>query len=201
MNRNHFKISSTFCLLVVFVANNLFAANKYVITGGPCTGKTTMIEALKEQGYKTIQESATEIIKEEQANGVKAPQAEESFNSKVVGRQVKEEVEVGKEKEVFLDRSMIDPVAYCRFYGFDVPQDVMDKIKQSHNYKVVFLLDFISENQHKNGIRIESQQEAENIHKKIKKTYESFGYMLITVPLLPVKERTEFILNKVREIE
>jgi len=33
------------------------------IEGGPCTGKTTLIESLKEKGYFTINEASRELIK------------------------------------------------------------------------------------------------------------------------------------------
>ena len=33
-----------------------------VITGGPCSGKTTIIQALAEAGHTTVPEAATELI-------------------------------------------------------------------------------------------------------------------------------------------
>ena len=40
---------------------------KYIITGGPCTGKTTMLEQIAQKGFKKIEECAREIIQEEEA--------------------------------------------------------------------------------------------------------------------------------------
>ncbi|MGE4512409.1 MAG: AAA family ATPase, partial [Chryseobacterium sp.] len=39
--------------------------NLFVITGGPGTGKTTLLNALSANLYKTIQEAARAIIREE----------------------------------------------------------------------------------------------------------------------------------------
>jgi len=39
---------------------------KYVITGGPGTGKTTLIHELQQQRYAIVPEAAGQIIQEEQ---------------------------------------------------------------------------------------------------------------------------------------
>ena len=41
---------------------------KYVITGGPGIGKTTVIEILSSRGYEIVPEAARIIIEEEQIN-------------------------------------------------------------------------------------------------------------------------------------
>ena len=41
----------------------------YVITGGPSTGKTTLLEELAKRGYKTIPEVARVVIDEGIAAG------------------------------------------------------------------------------------------------------------------------------------
>ena len=35
----------------------------YVIAGGPCSGKTSILKALNEKGYETVPETAEEMIK------------------------------------------------------------------------------------------------------------------------------------------
>ena len=35
----------------------------YVIAGGPCSGKTSILKALNEKGYETIPETAEQMIK------------------------------------------------------------------------------------------------------------------------------------------
>ncbi|WP_279157967.1 AAA family ATPase, partial [Parabacteroides goldsteinii] len=43
----------------------LIKTGLYVITGGPGTGKTSLIEELKIVGYQTVKEVARDIIKEQ----------------------------------------------------------------------------------------------------------------------------------------
>ena len=38
----------------------------YVITGGPCTGKTTILNDLHEKGYRVLHEIARKVIEEKQ---------------------------------------------------------------------------------------------------------------------------------------
>jgi len=40
--------------------------NKFVLTGGPGVGKSSLIEALCTQGYSTVGEAARQVILEEQ---------------------------------------------------------------------------------------------------------------------------------------
>ena len=44
--------------------------NWYVLTGAPCSGKTTLIELLQEKGYQTVPELARVYIDEQLANGL-----------------------------------------------------------------------------------------------------------------------------------
>lgn len=44
-----------------------------VFTGGPSTGKTTLINALAQKGFCTVKEAATSIIQEEFAAGNDQP--------------------------------------------------------------------------------------------------------------------------------
>ncbi len=42
---------------------------RYILTGTPGSGKTSIIHTLKSQGYFVVEEAATDIITLEQANG------------------------------------------------------------------------------------------------------------------------------------
>ncbi|MET7946799.1 AAA family ATPase [Micromonospora sp. NPDC005324] len=46
---------------------------RYVLTGAPGTGRTTMIEALHRGGHATDREAATDLISERQAQGYAEP--------------------------------------------------------------------------------------------------------------------------------
>ncbi|KAB1941499.1 AAA family ATPase [Micromonospora sp. ALFpr18c] len=52
---------------------------RYVLTGAPGAGKTTVLEALRHQGYATVREAATDVIAERQAQGCAEPWREPAF--------------------------------------------------------------------------------------------------------------------------
>ena len=51
-----------------------FPHKVYVIAGGPCSGKTALVRALAERGYRTVPETAEETIRAAAEAGVPVEQ-------------------------------------------------------------------------------------------------------------------------------
>lgn len=173
---------------------------KYVITGGACSGKTTVINHFKKRGYSVLEETAREVIEERKNFNLdkkeKIKRQEIIFN-----RQFKAEESYSKKfiDCLFLDRSLIDGVAYFN-YLFNCFSKNFIKWKLKNRYDLVFVLDRLPFE--KDGLRIEkTEEEAAKSHQKIIKAYRNYGYSLIFVPVMPVEKRVEFILNCVNELE
>ena len=67
-----------------------------IITGGPCSGKSTLLEAFKNDGEICIQEAARTVIDEGLAIGKKIEEIranEESFQDIVLQRKIQIETE------------------------------------------------------------------------------------------------------------
>ncbi len=169
---------------------------KYVITGGPGIGKTSVCKELKKLDYYVTYETARIIIAEERKkpnpvlpnSNIKEFQVlafnhqktlEESLNSNIA----------------FLDRSVIDCIAYCNYYNIGVP-DYMYRYTFNHRYERVFLLTPIP-GYSKDEERLEDKETAINLHYAIWKEYNLLGYPLIHVPVLSPKERARFILRRI----
>ena len=106
------------------------ANNWYVITGGPSTGKTTLIKELSKRGYCTAPEAARTLIDAALADGVAVEERridERRFQYDVA--RLKQEVENTQSTNdiTFFDRGMQDTVAYLRYYGFD-SEDWIDNL-------------------------------------------------------------------------
>src|SRR5690242_8677281 len=94
--------------------------NWYVITGGPCSGKTTVVNLLKERGYKTTVEDARHYIDLQRANGKSVEDVEQhqkEFQLKVLELQIEQEKALKPSDIVFLDRAIPDARAYYQFLG------------------------------------------------------------------------------------
>ena len=193
-------------LVTVFIFNltSIFCQPiKVVFTGGPCTGKTTLINALASKGYYVIREAATAVIEEEQKNGNMTPWSNlDQFQLKIVAKQ--EEfldlaLKLSHHKElIFFDRACIDSFTYCKLNNQIVPEE-LTKLLNKVRYDYIFLLDFIK-TYSSSAIRHEGIEEARRIHNLLSDVYKSLGYEVITVPALTVDERVEFVLNKLRQI-
>src|SRR4051812_9670205 len=115
----------------------------YVITGGPSTGKTTLLDELEKLGYATIGEAARMEIDEAVAIGLTAEELREDekhFQDEVVRRRVELESGVPAGREVFLDRGMQDSLAYYRYYDFEIEPWVRDLIDET-TYGLAFVME------------------------------------------------------------
>src|ERR1035437_5090000 len=119
--------------------------NWYVITGGPCSGKTTVVNSLKARGYKTTIEDARHYLEMQSLNGrtveeVRKHQAD--FQLAVLQMQIEQEKELSPDDIVFLDRAIPDALAYYHF--LNLPEDpILLGAMKSISYKKVFILDYL----------------------------------------------------------
>ncbi len=172
---------------------------RYVLTGGSCCGKTTLLNELRGRGFSVLNESAREILNH--TRFLDNRQNFVSFQSEIFLRQLEQEQKAFSQKQdkevIFLDRSLIDSYAYFYHKLGYVPENIskIPEIDLKNRYSLVFVLELLPFK--KDGIRIEEDsRQAEKIHKKIILTYQNFGYSLIFVPAkYSVLERADFILK------
>ncbi|MCK4650716.1 ATP-binding protein [Candidatus Babeliales bacterium] len=173
---------------------------KYVLTGGPRTGKTTLLNFLGKKGYKTIRESASLLIKQAVERHSDAPWRDViNFQKNIFYMQLELESKIKDGQEAFLDRGIIDGIAYSKFYKVPPFYQAIDYTK-IHKYSAIFFLDFV-DNYENDSIRIESFKQAKQIHFLLRKTYEDFGYKMIFVPPLNVEQRAIFVCERIKQID
>jgi predicted ATPase len=166
----------------------------YVLTGGPCAGKTTTINELALRGYPVLAEPARLIIDEKLAAGhtIEEIVGDPDWLPSVVRRAHAQESEVPPGELFFFDRATPDSLAYYRLSNRPVEEffrEAMQKIR----YRKVFLLDLVDfEN---DDARTETLEQAMLIHTAIREAYEEQGYEIMDVPVMPVRERADFILQ------
>jgi predicted ATPase len=167
---------------------------KYVITGGPGCGKSTVIQELAKLGYATFSESARDIIDQELARGgSRLPWADwRGLQDDVLKLQL--EKESGIKKPVFFDRGLVDGVAYYRLHDVEPPRELLECCGRA-NYAKVFLLEMLPDYKRDKGRR-EDAKTAQKLVRLIEKAYKDFGYLAVRVDVSPPAERARCILDK-----
>lgn len=171
---------------------------KFVLSGGPCSGKTTLVNFFKSKGYDVINEVAREVLFNEKTSTGEISLDKKDFLLRqffICSLQLEKEKTYNPEKDfVFLDRGFLDGIAYLRLKS--LKSEILEFYAKHYEYDKIFLLDrfpFESDSE-----RIEaSESEAEKIQNELLNVYSEFGYTPIKVPIMPIKERAEFILKHV----
>jgi len=162
-----------------------------VITGAPSAGKSSVLKYLVEMGYVCTSEVARECI-EKQGQNTKAIRGDEAlFQRMVTKKKLELEESLNMSKQVFLDRGMPDSVTYFRVAGLD-PNEAAKSCLRFH-YKKVFLFDRLPLRD--DGVRNEDDVTSEFIQRWLELDYQSFGYEIISVPVMSIKLRAEFIID------
>ena len=169
--------------------------NWCVITGGPSSGKSTIIRNLKDMGYKTTIELARHYIDLQRMNGrsteeIRANQRQ--FQHKVLNLQIDLERRLDPAEKIFLDRALPDEVAYYKYFGIE-PDEKLVEYLGIHRYKKIFVMDLLPLDA--DYARTEDKKAQLDLHNLIIETYQDRGEPIVFVPVLPVKERVQFVLD------
>lgn len=171
--------------------------NWHVVTGGPSTGKTTVINMLEKRGYKTTIEHARHYIDTMRTEGQTVEDLRNNkrkFQLGVLDMQIEQESAIQPKDLVFLDRAIPDAMAYYQFLMLDYDKKLLDAVKNT-SYKKIFILDRLPFT--KDYARTEDEDDQKKIHQLIIDVYTSLKFPIVSVPVLPPTERVEFILNNI----
>ena len=169
----------------------------FVITGGPGSGKTTLIEALAAAGVATSPEVGRAIIREEMATGGTAlPWADErAFAERMVVREIAARAEAfASGGTVVLDRGVPDVVGFLRL---PVPPHIDVAARSCRYNRHVFIAPYWDAIYTADAERKQTPAVAEATHAIMAETYRDYGYELIELPRVTVSERVGFIIDRI----
>lgn len=166
-----------------------------VITGAPCSGKSTMIEQLADSGFQTAPEAARQYYERELAT---TGRTIEEIRQDVVpvvhgilGMMLEIERGLDADEVICLDRGCLDVLAFCRQFGMNPNEYLPDCFH--HRYASVFMLDRFPVQQ--DGVRTEDEAAVEYLEEWHYRDYAALGYHVVRVPVLPPQERLAFVLG------
>lgn len=178
---------------------------RIVITGGPATGKTAIIDHLISQGFPCFEEVIRKLTKAAQdkgditashSNPIALVSDSKKFNTTLIELRVEDYLSSRKIKHsfCFYDRGMPDVLAYMAYFNQDIGQEFID-ICNEHTYDHMFLLPPWKAIYTDDEERFESFEEATDIYHHLKDTYEKFGHDVLEVPFGNIEDRANYILN------
>ena len=176
-----------------------------VITGGPGSGKTTLVEALGERGYPTVPEAAIQVIAElNEELGLEQQKRWRladpvAFQRRVFARQLEHErgIDGALGELVFLDRGLLDGLGYLRHFGQELPPD-LEEAARVVRYDAVFFLDTLTDFVQREGTgRMSGRTDSLAIGERILEVYRERGYDVVRVPELSVADRMAWVLGRV----
>jgi predicted ATPase len=170
-----------------------------VITGGPGSGKSTLIDALGARGFARTIEAGRAIIQEQVKSGGHAlpwsdPRAFAELMFEWELRSYRDAAE--KNGVVFFDRGIADVVGYLRLMALPVPAH-MDAAVRSHRYhRRVFVAPPWPEIFAQDAERKQTLEEAERTYQVMVETYAAYGYVLVELPRVSVDKRIAFVIGE-----
>jgi predicted ATPase len=168
------------------------------MTGAPGSGKTSVLHALRKQGYAVVDEAATDVIAAEQARGNDEPWADPLFIDRIVEvqRSRQQQAAAAGAQLQFYDRSPICTLALARYLGHSPTAALtaeLHRIMQASIYdrRVFFIrpIGFVEPT----AARQISYQDSLDFERYHQDAYTRLGFELIDIPAGEVRQRATTI--------
>ena len=173
---------------------------RIVISGGPGSGKTTLIKKLQNQGFHCLEEKSRMIIQESLATGSRVVPWDDlqSFSEKVFYQRAAQ-FEEAVSGVNFYDRSNLDTLAYLPLDGLKPGEHFLTWIEQNRYFHTIFIAPPWEAIYRRDGERKESFEKANLIYTELMLTYKQFGYKVEVLPRVSPKKRIDFIFEVLRK--
>lgn len=150
---------------------------RFVITGSPGAGKTTVLRALAARGYMCATESARAIIRERLASGLPPRPPLAQFGHEILQRDIVSYRETRvTDHPVFFDRGIVDALGILDQQQGLSPEEVAEYVRSFSERDQTFA-------------------EAVQVCEGLRTWYARWGYETIEVPCTAIDQRVNFILQ------
>ncbi|MCH8685029.1 AAA family ATPase [Pedomonas mirosovicensis] len=175
----------------------------FVITGGPGSGKTSLVEALSARGLTCAPEAGRAIIQDQVAiDGQALPWADRrAFAELMLGWELRSHrMAQNTQGPVIFDRGVPDVAGYLRLCGLPVPSHV-DRAAQLFRYsRQVFFAPPWREIFRQDSERKQTWNEAVRTYEAMVETYIAYGYEPVSLPCVSLAERVAFVQARLSQL-
>jgi predicted ATPase len=173
---------------------------RYILTGTPGSGKTSILHELKRQGFWVVEEAATDVIAGEQMLGNPEPWLQHDFIDTIVRLQKQRQLEASTSPDElqWYDRSPICTLALSRYLGYPASPSLLEEIERIERegmyQKRVFFIENLGFCQPTEARKITFEESL--VFEKIQEeTYTSLGYSLLIIAPDALSERVRRIME------
>lgn len=170
----------------------------HIITGGPGSGKTTLIDSLRSRNYACSVEAGRGIIRDQVLiHGRALPWLEPLLFAELMLAWEMRSYQMAKQSggACFFDRGVPDVLGYLRLAKISAPEHMQKAAREFRYNPAVFIAPPWPEIFHQDVERKQDFDEAQRTYEALVSTYDGLHYDLIELPRLGVKERCQFILD------
>jgi predicted ATPase len=172
----------------------------FVLTGGPGSGKSTLIDALERAGYARSLEAGRGVIQDQMLIGGRALPWDDRmlFSELMLSWEMRSyHMAQSLTGPVFFDRGVVDVLGYLRLIGHQAPEHIHKAAEQFRYNCRVFIAPPWEEIFQQDSERKQDFNEAIRTYDALAATYTDYGYKLVELPRLPIEQRVRFVLQNV----
>jgi len=175
--------------------------NLYVISGGPGSGKTTVLRELARSGFSFAPEVARQIIQEQvQAGGTALPWCDrQTYTLLMLEGSIRSyRAHTPASRPIFSDRGIPDTLCYARLIGFSDESLILDACRRYRYAPTVFLAPPWQEIYKTDSERKQDFAEAVRTFDQMVEVYRQCDYTIAELPRAAPVARAQFVLQQLR---
>ncbi|MCP0913679.1 MULTISPECIES: AAA family ATPase [Legionella] len=179
----------------------ILKSNFFILTGGPGSGKTSVLDQLGQHQFKITAEAARSIIKDQQVIGGNALHTgdRDAFLALMLTHAIRDFQKMqDEETAVFFDRGIPDLYAYAKAFCKKEDLIVNEAISQFRYNKTVFIFPPWWDIYENDAERQQDFAESLETYRALREAYAHWQYELVEVPKMSVEDRAVFILKTLK---
>jgi predicted ATPase len=173
----------------------------FIVTGGPGSGKSSLIEALHQRGYARSIEAGRGIIQDQVAiEGRALPWHDRLLFAELMLSWDMRSYHLAQNSTapVFFDRGVPDTLGYLRLLRLPAPAHMRKAADVFRYNRKVFIGPPWEEIFEQDRERKQDFEEAVRTYDSLIKTYQSLNYELTELPKVAIEKRCDFVLNEIK---
>ncbi|MEP0234309.1 AAA family ATPase [Roseibium sp.] len=176
----------------------------FILSGCSGGGKSSILNELKDRGFTVVPEAGRRVVADAlQTNSAALPWIDpQAFCCACCDLHMQDLAKLpDQDSRIFLDRSLVDLVAYLAMKRITVPDNLRAALRAVSYSKIVFLTPPWQEIFVNDSERKASFEEATLEYEHLLSSYQSIGYQVTLLPRTSITERTDMLLNELDQVD